>query len=135
MSRQIITTPDAPPPAGHYSQAVRAAGSFVFISGQTPRKINGERLELASFAEQVHQTLSNLRAVARASGLTLDDAVKVTVYLRRHEDRDEFDSLYAEYFVKPTAARVLVQSGFIGFDVEVDAILLDSRPLRPNSGS
>lgn len=125
MSRQIITTDNAPPPAGHYCQAVRASGSFVFVSGQTPRQSNGQRLEGASFETQVHQTLKNLRAIAEACGLTLNDTVKVTAYLRNHEDRSDFDRIYREYFSEPSAARVLVQSSFVDFDVEVDAILLD----------
>jgi 2-iminobutanoate/2-iminopropanoate deaminase len=125
MKSKIIKTSDAPPPAGHYCQAVRASGSFVFISGQTPRQTDGQRLSDASFEMQAHQTLKNLKAVATASGLTLDDAVKVNVYLRRHEDRAEFDRVYREYFKEPSAARALVQSSFIDFDVEVDAILQD----------
>ena len=127
MSRQIVKTSSAPPPSGHYCQAVRARGSFVFVAGQTPRAINGERLAGASFADQVHQTLSNVDAVAKAAGLTLNDAVKVNVYLRRYEDRAEFDRIFAEYLDEPNTARTLVQSSFIDFDVEVDAILLDGR--------
>ena len=125
VSRETITTKHAPTPAGHYCQAVRASGSFVFLAGQTPRTISGERLSDAPFADQVRQTLDNLQAVAEAARLTLDDAVKVNVYLRRPEDSAEFDSIYAEYFSEPCAARTLTQSGFIDFDIEIDAILLD----------
>lgn len=132
MSREILSTDNAPPPAGHYCQAVRANGSFVFISGQTPRNAAGERLQDATFETQVHQTLKNLQAISHACGLTLDDAVKVTVYLRRHEDRGEFDRIYREYFKEARAARVLVQSSFIDFDIEVDAILLErDNAVRP----
>ena len=97
----------------------------MFLAGQTPRTLSGERLSDAPFAEQVRQTLNNLKAVAEAARLTLDDAVKVNVYLRRPGDAAEFDSIYAEYFREPCAVRTLTQSSFIDFDIEVDAILLD----------
>lgn len=125
MSRETIKTDRAPPPAGHYCQAVRASGNFVFLAGQTPRTAAGDRLIGAEFADQARQTLDNLKAVTEAAGLTLADAVKVNVYLRRLDDKEEFDRIYAEYFIKPSAVRTLTQSNFVDFDIEIDAILLD----------
>jgi len=126
MRRETVKSKSAPEPAGHYSQAVRASGSFVFLAGQTPRTASGARLSDASFAEQTRQTLDNLQAVAKAAGLTLKDAVKVNVFLRRLEDRQEFDRIYSGYVGDAKPARLIVQSGFTDFDIEVDAILLDS---------
>jgi 2-iminobutanoate/2-iminopropanoate deaminase len=127
MTRQIITTKSAPAPAGHYSQAIRAAGSFVFVAGQTPRTADGNRLTGASFADQARQTMDNLEAIAHAANLTLKDAVKINVFLRRLEDRTEFDRIYASYMGDAKPARLLVQSEFSDFDIEVDAILLDPK--------
>lgn len=75
-------------------RAVGAAGSLVFISGQTARQTEGQRLSEASFEIQVHQTLANLRAVAGARRLKPDDIVNV--YQCRHKDCGEFDRVYRE---------------------------------------
>jgi 2-iminobutanoate/2-iminopropanoate deaminase len=71
MSRRAIVTPAAPPPAGTYSQAVRSNGPLVFISGQTPRRLDGQRLVGAPFEQQARMALDNLEAIARAGGLSL----------------------------------------------------------------
>ncbi|MBT6350435.1 MAG: RidA family protein [Halieaceae bacterium] len=96
---------------------------MVFISGQTPRQTEGQRLSEASFEIQVHQTLANLMAVAGARGLKPDDIVNVN--LCRHTDCGEFDHVYRDYCKAPSVAGALVQLSFIDFDVEVDAVLLD----------
>jgi 2-iminobutanoate/2-iminopropanoate deaminase len=129
MTRQAISTGRAPAPAGPYSQAMRARGNFVFLAGQTPRTIAGERMTAASFEGQARQALDNLAAVAQAAGLSLADAVKVTVYLRDPRDAAQFNAIYREYFSDPLPPRTLVQSSFVGFDVEIDAILLDGSHL------
>lgn len=127
MSRHVISTASAPPPAGTYSQAVRVEGALVFISGQTPRTPDGLRLVGAPFDEQVRQTLDNIEAIARAAGLSLQDAVKVNVFLRNLNDKVIFDKIYGEYVGDLAPARTLTQSTFVDFDIEVDAILLASR--------
>jgi len=68
--------------------------------------------------------LDNLDAAARAAGLSLRDAVKVNAYLKDPLDAKEFDAIYSEYVTEPFPARTLVQSNLVGFDIEVDAILL-----------
>lgn len=126
MTRVPIITENAPPPAGSYNQAMRAGG-MVYISGQTPRSLDGQRLTGAPFAEQATRALDNLDAVARAAGLSLRDAVKVNVYLRRPEDAAAFDALYRPYVAEPYPARSLTISPFTAFDIEIDAILLDPK--------
>jgi enamine deaminase RidA (YjgF/YER057c/UK114 family) len=68
--------------------------------------------------------LDNLEAAANAAGLSLKDAVKVTVFLKNPADSKEFDAIYATYVGDPPPARTLAQSNLVGFDVEVDAVLL-----------
>ncbi len=87
MSREAISASAAPPPAGTNSQAIRAGGTLVFISGQTPRRPDGTRLKDAPFREQARMTMDNLAAIARTAGLSLQDAVKVDVFLRDLADR------------------------------------------------
>jgi reactive intermediate/imine deaminase len=127
MTRTAIRTKNAPPPAGTYSQAISATGRFLFISGQTPRTLDGVRLTGSPFLEQARRALENLQAIAMAAELSLNDAVKVTVYLRNLSDAPEFDRIYTEYVSKePLPARTLVQSAFGTFDIEIDAILHQS---------
>jgi 2-iminobutanoate/2-iminopropanoate deaminase len=125
MSRGAVVTSAAPPPAGTYSQAIRSNGPLVFISGQTPRGLDGQRLVGAPFEQQARIALDNLEAIARAGGLSLRHAVKVGVFLRDLGDRVAFDAIYAGYIGEPPPARALVQSSFTEFDVEVSAVLLD----------
>lgn len=122
MSFTAINAAGAPRPAGTYSHAVEV-GKLVFLAGQTPRDATGKRWGDSPFDKQVRVVLDNLQAIARATGLSLHDAVKVTVYLRDTTLAAQFDAIYAEYAGEAPAARTLVQSSLNGFDVEVDAIL------------
>lgn len=119
-NKEEIVSTMAPRVGGSYSQAIRA-GDFVFLSGQTPRD-RDRAIVGGAFDEQVRQTLNNLAAVAEVAGTSLDDAVKVNVYLRKWSDFDAMDQVYREYFSEPRPARTTVQSD-LPVDVEVDAIL------------
>jgi 2-iminobutanoate/2-iminopropanoate deaminase len=123
MTIVAVNTGEAPQPNGTYNQAV-GCGNLVFLSGQTPRDLEGNRLSQLSFAAQARQALDNLQAVARASGLSLRHCAKVTVYLRDPANAREFDLIYRGYVSEPWPARTLVQSSFIDFEIEVDAILV-----------
>jgi 2-iminobutanoate/2-iminopropanoate deaminase len=119
--RDPIHTDDAPPPAGAYSQAIRH-GDLVWIAGQTPRTSDGERLDGQPFVPQARQALRNVDAVARAAGSSLARAISVTVFLRRPDDRFEFDQVWREMVVDPFPARAIVQSDLPGFDIEISAV-------------
>lgn len=121
--KRVISTDAAPLPAGTYSQAVFADNPLLFISGQTPRRADGTRLKDASIKEQTRQVLDNLDAIARAADLSLNDAVKVTIYLKDLAAKPDFELIYREYVSEPAPARIVIQSSFIDFDVEIDAIL------------
>lgn len=121
-TRTPIHTSAAPPPAGTYSQAIRAGG-LLFVAGQTPRLPDGTRLNDEPFAEQARQTLINVEEVALAAGTSLTRAVSVTCYLTDVEDRSEFDRIWAEFVTEPYPARAVVQSDLPGFAIEVSAIL------------
>ncbi|MDB6082760.1 MAG: endoribonuclease family protein 1 [Gammaproteobacteria bacterium] len=125
MSARAIHTVRAPQPKGSYSQAI-ACGNLLFLSGQTPRDLDGTRLSHLPFEDQARKALENLKAVAEAGNSTLGNAVKVTVYLRDLANAAAFDAVYRDYISPPWPARTLVQSNFIDFEVEVDAILCHS---------
>lgn len=127
MTREVITTDAATPPAGTYSQAIRTAGTLVFMSGQTPRKSDGTPPGHAPFEQQARPALDNLAAIAQASGLSHRDVVKVDVALRDLGTRAKFDAIYAEYVGSLPPARTSIQSNFTEFDVEVSAVLAECR--------
>jgi 2-iminobutanoate/2-iminopropanoate deaminase len=121
MPRTPILSPDAPAPSGGYSQAIRA-GDFLYLAGQGPYDASGERAG-ETVAEQVERVLANLDAVARAAGGTLQEAVRVGMYLSDLAHFDEMDAAYRAFFADPMPARTTIQSDLIGFDVEGDAVV------------
>ena len=123
MSRKAFTPDRGALPIGSYSSAIEANG-FVFLAGQTPRDRDNVRHGDKPFAEQARMTMDNLEAAANAAGLSLKDAVKVSVFLRNPADAKEFDAIYKEYVAEPYPVRTLTQSNLPGFDIEVDAILV-----------
>jgi 2-iminobutanoate/2-iminopropanoate deaminase len=125
VPKQPVSTEEAPPPGGAYSQAI-AAGNLVFLAGQGPFAASGEKIE-GSFADEARQTLANLAAVARAAGGSLADAVRVGVYLRDMADFTAMNEVYREFFPEPLPARTTIQSDLPGFAIEVDAVLLVDR--------
>ncbi len=122
--KEPIHSSDAPAAIGPYSQAIRAGGA-VYLSGQTPLEPATGAL-VHGFEQQVHRVFRNLRAVAIAAGCTLDDAVKVTVYLTNLDDFPKLNAIMPEYFAQPFPARTTVQVSALpkAAQVEVDVILV-----------
>ena len=82
MTKTAVHSQNAPAAIGPYSQAVKTSASqTIYLSGQIPLDPETMALVSDSFSEQAHQTFSNLRAVAVAAGGTLDDCVKLNIYL------------------------------------------------------
>lgn len=119
--RARISSDDAPPPAGPYSQGIRA-GDLLFLAGQGPLDRDGNVVR-GSVAEQTRQALANLDAVARSAGGSLAGAVRVGVYLSSLEHFAEMNAVYEEFFEDPLPARTTIQSDFTQFDVEIDAVV------------
>lgn len=102
---ELITTPNAPAPGGHYSQAVRAGG-FVFVSGMLPGPPAAG--ETDGFDRQARATLGHCRHVLEAAGCELRDVVQCTAYLVGIEHWPRFNTLYAEVFGDHRPARAVV---------------------------
>jgi 2-iminobutanoate/2-iminopropanoate deaminase len=118
-----VQTASAPSAIGPYSQAVKAGG-FVFTSGQIPLSPSGV-LAGNDIASQTIQVLENIKAVLAASGVTLDDVVKTTVFLSDMGNFAAMNDIYAGYF--PNApARSTVEVSRLPRDVlvEIEAIAL-----------
>lgn len=124
MSKEIINTDHAPSAIGAYSQAVKV-GDTVYISGQIPLDPQTKKLVSASFVDQAHRVFANLRAVAKAAGGSLNDAVKLTVYVTDLSNFPTLNDVMAEYLQEPFPARATVEVAALPMDalVEIDAVL------------
>lgn len=129
VPKQIITTPNAGPPLGAYSQGVRA-GDFVFVTGCGPIAADTGALSGETIEEQTNVVLDNLEAIVTAAGATLADVVKATVHLADPADFPAFNEVYARRIPEPRPARTTVGSdlGAVpGMLVEIDLIVYDGR--------
>ena len=124
MSREIIHTDGAPAAVGTYSQAVRT-GNLVFISGQIPFVPETMEVVEGDFAARARQVFDNLRAIAEAAGGSLDDAVKLTIFLTDLDNFATVNEVMAEFCSEPYPARAAVEVAALpkGVDIEADAIL------------
>ena len=125
MSRIIISTTDAPQAIGTYSQAVRA-GDTVYLSGQIPLVPATMQMVEGDIAAQVRQVFSNLAAVAAAAGGSLNDCVKVHVFLTDLVNFPVVNEVMAVFFTVPYPARAAIGVAALprGAQVEVDAIMV-----------
>lgn len=125
MSKQTIHTDRAPAAIGTYSQAIRA-GQTVYLSGQIPLDPSTMELVAGGADAQIRQVFDNLSAVAGAAGGTLNDVVKLTVYLTDFGDFPTVNEVMAMYFTEPYPARAAIGVAQLpkGAVVEVDAILV-----------
>jgi reactive intermediate/imine deaminase len=121
--KRTITTPDAPEAVGAYSQAT-TDGSLLFTAGQLPMTPDGELLDDEPVGVQTRQALENVTAILEQEGATMQDVLKVTVFLDDIDDFDEMNDAYAEYFMDNPPARSAVQAGNLpkGVGVEIEAI-------------
>lgn len=124
MTRTIISTPDAPAAIGTYSQAVRV-GSTVYLSGQIPLDPATMQLVSGDIDAEIRRVFDNLAAVARAAGGTLNDAVKVTVFLTDLAHFGRVNEIMATYFQQPWPARAAIGVAALprGARVEMECIL------------
>jgi len=124
MSRIIINTDKAPAAIGTYSQAVKI-DNIVYLSGQIPLVANTMTIISEDITEQIHQVFRNLAAVAEAAGGTLNDIVKLNVYLTDLGNFPVVNQLMAEYFQQPYPARAAIGISALpkAALVEMDAIL------------
>jgi reactive intermediate/imine deaminase len=123
--REIIRTERAPAAIGTYSQAVKT-GRMVFLSGQIPLDPKTMQLVGDDVGAQIRQAFENLSAVAEASGGSLADAVRVTIYLTDLAHFPLVNEIMAQYFDEPYPARAAIGVAQLPKDaaVEIDAILM-----------
>ena len=122
MKRTPVITTKAPGAIGPYSQAV-SSGELVFVSGQTPLRADGE-MAPGGVAERTEQCLNNIREVLIATGLTMNDVVKTTVFMTDLGRFAEMNEVYGKHFRPPYPARSTVQVVALpkGADVEIEVV-------------
>ncbi len=123
MEKKVVKTKEAPAAAGSYSQAV-SAGGFVFISGQLPIDPDTGEMTRGDIGGATERVIGNIRGILEAAGVSLDDVVKITVYLRDMNDFAKMNDAYAAFFGKSRPARACIAAKELpkGADIEMDAI-------------
>ncbi len=119
--RKVIRTPDAPRPRGVYSQAIVADG-FVFVAGQGPINPDTNELELGDIRSETRRTLENIRAILVAAGSSLQDVVKVGVFLADINDFAAMNETYRKFFPEDPPARTTVGAELPKIKIEIDCI-------------
>lgn len=123
--REVISTQNAPQAIGPYSQAIRANG-FIFVSGQIPVDPATQKLVDGGVARQTEQVISNLEAILKAAGSSLDKVVRTGVYLKDMGEFAAMNDVYERFFPQSAPARSTVEVARLPKDVrvEIDVIAL-----------
>jgi len=125
MTKEIISTKNAPQAIGTYSQAVKV-GNTIYLSGQIPLIPESMILAEGSIDVQIHQVFKNLTAVCEASGGKLQDMVKLNIFLTDLAHFPIVNEVMAQYFEQPYPARAAIGVSQLpkGAQVEMDGILV-----------
>ncbi len=123
MKRKIIKTDKAPAAIGPYSQA-NAAGGFLFTAGQIPLDPGTMEVVGETAADQARLALTNAKAVVEAGGLTLDNVVKVTVFIRDMGEFGAINEVYQTFFTGEPPARSVVEVSGLPKDVLVEVEMI-----------
>ena len=122
MPKRAVHTDQAAPVGGPYSQAV-VAGDTVYLAGAIPALPDGTRVT-GSFAEQAHAAFRNLAAAAEAAGGSLEQAVRVGVYLKDFGDFAALNEIFAQYLTgEHPPVRTTIPVDLVDMAIEIDAIL------------
>jgi reactive intermediate/imine deaminase len=124
MARQVIHTTEAPKAIGPYSQAVRV-GSTVYVSGQIPLDPQTGQLVSGDIEAEIRRVFDNLDAIARAADATLQDVVKLSIFLTDLTHFAKVNEIMATYFTEPYPARAALGVAALprGARVEMECVL------------
>jgi 2-iminobutanoate/2-iminopropanoate deaminase len=122
--REVVSALGAPDAVGPYSHAVKSGG-LLFCSGQVPLDPGTGKLVEGSIGDQTRRCLENLQVVAAAGGASLDDAVRMGIYVTDMSTFAEVNAAYGEFFQNgpPARSTVGVASLPLGARVEIDAVI------------
>ena len=125
MKKSIIRTSAAPAAIGTYSQAVKVANT-VYLSGQSPLDPASGEMVAGEIRAQITRVFDNLVAVAKAAGGSLQDVVKLNVFLTDLKNFPQVNEIMAQYFQEPYPARAAVGVAALprAAQVEMDAVMV-----------
>lgn len=125
MKKTIVNTQHAPAAIGTYSQAVKA-GDTVYLSGQIPLDPASGQMVAGDARAQIERVFRNLAAVAKAAGSSLDDVVKLNVFLTDLGNFPLVNEIMAQHFREPYPARAAIGVAALprGSAVEMDAVMV-----------
>lgn len=124
MNKAFISTDQAPAAIGTYSQAVKV-GTAVYLSGQIPLVPATMAVISEDFAEQTHQVFKNISAVCKEAGGSIQDLVKVNIYLTDLSNFATVNEVMSQYFKAPYPARAAIGVRALpkNVQVEIDGIM------------
>lgn len=125
MSSEILDTKDAPAAGGYYSQGVKSkSGNLVFTTGQIPVDPKTGKLVNGDIKEQTRMAIENIKAILKEADATLEDVVKVTVFIVDINQAPLLNEIYTEYFsdIRPARSLVEVTGLALGAELEIEAI-------------
>ena len=117
--RTIISTPNAPKAIGPYAQAIRY-GDLLFVSGMIPIDPKTGELLTGNFEAEVTLVLENLKAITEASGMSLKNVLKASVFLKDLGNFEKFNEIYSRYFSDILPARETVQAARLPRDASIE---------------
>lgn len=125
MNRTIISTDKAPAAIGPYSQAVRV-GNLLFTSGQIPLIPGSMELVTGDIQAQTKQCMENIKAILEQAGTTMDNCIKLTLFIKNMDQFGAINEVYATYFGDNPPARACVEVARLpkDVDIEIEAIAL-----------
>ena len=127
--RKAVRSPDAPQPKGPYSPAIVADG-FVFVAGQACVNPQTSEFEFSDVQTETRRTLMNIRAILEAAGSSMQDVVRVGVFLSDMKDFAAMNEVYREFFTEDPPARTTVGAQLPKIKVEIDCIARVSKRRR-----
>ena len=119
MKKKVIQTDKAPKALGPYSQAIQA-GNLLFLSGQIPIDPATGELVKGDIADKTRRVMENIKAVLESQGLSMEDVVKSTVFLKSINDFGRFNEIYATYFRSAPPARSTVEVSRMAKDADIE---------------
>lgn len=120
---KVINTNKSPAAIGPYSQGIKV-DNLLFISGQMPLDPNTGEVVSGTIKDQTVRAIENLKAILEEAGLTLDNVVKTTVFIKDMNEFANINEVYASYFTGTKPARSCVEVARLPRDVgvEIEAI-------------
>jgi len=122
--KKIYKTNNAPSPVGPYNQAVSVNG-ILYISGQIAIDPNSGNLITENITVETHQVFKNIQAILTEAGITFENVIKASIFIKNMDDFAEINKVYASYFNEDTApARECVEVARLPKDVHIEISII-----------